>query len=406
MKSIPANHCLVALGAAALVCSAPLGAADFTVHEWGTFTSVSGSDGRLLPGLEVEEEPLPAFVHSHAGVPPANKGWDRPVANVTIKMETPVLYFYSDAARAVRIDVGFHGGSISQWYPERIAGETLPADVPLSSTPGNGFGLASLPAIDFARGFEGSVSWRVDVLPAAAPDKISAPREWETPQWPRARIAGANRVRGPGGEVEGFVFYRGIGNFSPPLRVTGDNAGRVRLENTGRDRIPFVFIYDRRPSWDRNDAMVWWHGALAAGESHAELTLQSFHGGPARKIREETLPAALMAAGLNRAEADALLATWRESYFERPGLRVFWIVPRAFTDAVLPLTITPRPERLERVLVGRTEVLTPQFEAELQRGFAADGGKRWETDRYFRAYRERVRQRGSAVGVAPASAAP
>ena len=28
---------------------------DFTLHEWGTFTSVSGSDGVLLPGLEREE---------------------------------------------------------------------------------------------------------------------------------------------------------------------------------------------------------------------------------------------------------------------------------------------------------------------------------------------------------------
>ena len=103
------------------------GADEFIVHEWGTFTSVSGSDGRLLPGMEREEEFLPTFVHSLAGVWPATKGWSRPVANVTIKMETPVIYFYSDVARSVTVDVAFRGGSISQWYPERSSGEKMSA---------------------------------------------------------------------------------------------------------------------------------------------------------------------------------------------------------------------------------------------------------------------------------------
>jgi len=354
-----------------LMAAAPLAAADYTVHEWGTFTSVSGSDGQLLPGLEIEEESLPAFVGSFAGFSPANKGLAQPVSGVTIKMETPVLYFYATQPLAVRVDVAFHGGAISQWYPERVGGEAVP--------PAN-----------FAPGHLGSASWQVDVLPQGSAEPITARTDLETPQWPRARVASANRVRGPKGEVEGFIFYRGVGNLSLPFRVSCDAAGRVRLENTGHDRIPFVFIYDRRPPWDHGDAMVWWHGALAAGEVHQELTLQSFRGGPSAKVRGEIFPKALIAAGLSRDEAAAMLATWRESYFERPGLRVFWIVPRAFTDAVLPIKIAPAPAKLERVLVGRSEVLTPQFEAELVRGFAADGGKRWEGDRYFRAFQARV----------------
>jgi len=49
---------------ATCVFAASAFATGFTVHEWGTFTSVSGSDGVLLPGLEVEEAPLPNFVQS------------------------------------------------------------------------------------------------------------------------------------------------------------------------------------------------------------------------------------------------------------------------------------------------------------------------------------------------------
>lgn len=92
----------------------------YQLHEWGTFTTVSGSDGVLLPGLEREEETLPAFSHAHIGlengqhpdpgeisriyqqhgtlgiVAPYSKGLGkRPLAGVTVKMETPVIYFHS-----------------------------------------------------------------------------------------------------------------------------------------------------------------------------------------------------------------------------------------------------------------------------------------------------------------------
>jgi hypothetical protein len=49
-------------------------------------------------------------------------------------------------------------------------------------------------------------------------------------------------------------------------------------------------------------------------------------------------------------------------------------------------------------LVGRTEVLTPEFETRLMREFASNGGRQWENDRYFRAYRERVRRLGGIAG--------
>lgn len=379
-----------------LLAAVPLAAADYTVHEWGTFTSVSGSDGRLLSGLEVEEESLPPFVGSFAGFSPANKGLAQPVSGVTIKMETPVLYFYAAQPLAVRVDVAFHGGSISQWYPERSGGEQL-GPVALAD------GMRLPPPIDFANGHEGSASWQVEVLPRGTAEAISARRDWETPQWPRARVGGANRLRGPKGEVEGFIFYRGIGRFDLPLNLKCEGGGLV-LSNAETAEIPFAFVYEKRPAFSRG--VVWWSGSLAADGRERVPLLASFGDIAAEPVMARTFPQALIAAGLNRDEAAAMLATWRESYFERDGLRVFWIVPRTFTDAVLPIKITPAPTKLERVLVGRGEVLTPQFEAELVRGFAADGGKHWENDRYFLAYRERVRQLGGVVGVAPATAKP
>ncbi|MEP7336138.1 MAG: hypothetical protein ABI977_00105, partial [Acidobacteriota bacterium] len=64
-------------------------------------------------------------------------------------------------------------------------------------------------------------------------------------------------------------------------------------------------------------------------------------------------------------EATAMVKTWRDSWFEE-GLRVFYIVPRKTTDAILPITITPAPTELARVLVGRTEIITPEMEQAVQ----------------------------------------
>ena len=41
----------------------------------------------------------------------------------------------------------------------------------------------------------------------------------------------------------------------------------------------------------------------------------------------EDAAAMLTAAGLTRQEADGMLQTWWSSYFEKPGVRVFWVVP-------------------------------------------------------------------------------
>ncbi|MEK7862968.1 MAG: hypothetical protein AAB295_06860, partial [Chloroflexota bacterium] len=43
------------------------------VHEWGTFTSLQGSDGVDLEGLHHEEEGLPPFVHALATLRPARQ---------------------------------------------------------------------------------------------------------------------------------------------------------------------------------------------------------------------------------------------------------------------------------------------------------------------------------------------
>jgi hypothetical protein len=393
-KSRAVGFAMAALAGAVAPAGAEAPTHALVVHEWGTFTSVVGSDGVRLTGLETEEERLPAFVHSLGVAAPGTKGIGWPVQGVTIKMETPVLYFYAARETPVTVRVGFRGGSISQWYPQRAEGEKAAAEMPAKAT---------LAAVDFSRGYEGWIEWRATVLDRATAERPTPRSADETPQWPSARVASANLVRGVEGETEGFLFYRGIGSFALPLDVRAAGGGIV-LSNRQRDVIPFAFVYEKRAAFPQG--VVWWSGRLAGGATQTVPLLKSAGHIAARPVVEDAFPRALQAAGLTAEEARAMLATWHESYFQREGVRVFWVVPRAFTDAVLPLAIEPRPRQLERVLVGRTEVLTPAFETVLKRDFARDGGDRWSGDRYFSAYRERVARLGGDVGIAPAQSTP
>src|SRR6516165_10723440 len=92
-------------------------------HEWGTFTSVQGADGMLLDWQPLETSKLPKFVYNWqnpglnrrpAGIPGFGKG----VVLTLQRMETPVIYFYSDREQSVDVSVKFPKGLITEWYPQ------------------------------------------------------------------------------------------------------------------------------------------------------------------------------------------------------------------------------------------------------------------------------------------------
>src|SRR3970282_1769850 len=71
----------------------------------------------------------------------------------------------------------------------------------------------------------------------------------------------------------------------------------------------------------------------------------------------------LTAEGLYEKEAHAMVETWRDHWWEE-GLRAFHLLPRATTDAVLPLTIEPAAHELVRVMVTRVETVPPEMMAD------------------------------------------
>lgn len=358
-----------------------LGAAspDFTVHEWGTFTSIYASDGRMLTGLELEEEPLPGFAYSHVGMlnggradpdspqvtSYAAKGWQRPLANVTVKMETPVLYFYGDTGFTADVRVAWHGGSISQWYPQRSGGETPPAfelkreeGQPVQTVGGE---------IDFAQGYEGSIEWQVEVEPPLSADLF---KPGETLTWLYPRVPDANILRA-GEETEGFLFYRGVGNFQPQVDFSIDAEGALHMANDYADSIPFALVIEH----DGSSMRVYEANGLPAGEqlSIAETDWEKLNWNEWRDEIYHRMSTGLARSGLTIDEARAMTRTWWRSYFETPlevdGVncpRVFWVMPSAAVEEILPLQIEPKPQNIIRVLVGRAEILRPAAEVKLR----------------------------------------
>ena len=99
-----------------------------------------------------------------------------------------------------------------------------------------------------------------------------------------------------------------------------------------------------------------------------------------RRLRRD-MESALVERGLFPKEAHAMLETWQDSWFEE-GSRLIYVLPASAVDAILPLEIEPAPAHIERVFVGRIELVTPETKHSLE---SAIGQSDWATvDRYHR----------------------
>ena len=302
------------------------GAADeLVVHEWGTFTSVSGRDAQGITWrpLSVESD-LPSFVYSVD----AGDSWrglrypSKSSTLVTVRMETPVLYFYAGREMSVSVKVNFPYGRITEWYPQAR--------------------VRSRASIDWGQ---------LKILPGV---RVDLPDDRSDNHYYPARDTDAATVEVRSEkktEHEKFLFYRGVGDFALPLSVKlkGD---KVVITNAGVEDVGKVVIFENRSG--KTGYLI-----SDARRGEAELDRPKLNNSIDNLRRE--LKAMLISHGLYEKEADAMLNTWRNSWFEE-GLRVLYIMPRKTTDQILPITIDPQPSQLVRVLVGRTELITPEME--------------------------------------------
>jgi hypothetical protein len=184
-------------------------------------------------------------------------------------------------------------------------------------------------------------------------------------------------VRAGNGESEKFLFYRGVAHVNAPLAVNSDaNARQVMLSS----QLPPELARNRnlklKSLWlvhIRQDGQVAFRdippitlrgdGTILARAS-TDFGFWDYSRGN-RETLKASLHTALVGEGLFADEAQALLNTWELSYFKSSGWRIFFLVPRDWTDFYLPLHIST-PSEITRVMVGRIELVSGEQKKALQ----------------------------------------
>ncbi|HSI61457.1 MAG TPA: hypothetical protein VLE43_00025, partial [Candidatus Saccharimonadia bacterium] len=259
---------------------------------------------------------------------------------------------------SVKIGVSFSGGRITEWFPAPNSfdggrtvwsGELFPPDdsealkrIPEVKSRGDHYRHAR--EVSAAWIFKGRASMFANPTPPVDMNKDS----------------------------EKFIFYRGTGDAMPPYSVRVDDKGVFEMRHLGEgDAIEGAFalsVDGNQARWSRlpklpatkpGDAASYAAFSYAALEKPA-VALDKVEAELRAAMVEE-----LDRAGLTPEEAKAMVATWQGHWFREPGTRVLAIVPRKHVDAVLPLNITPKPQKVERVFVVRFETLAPAKEAAL-----------------------------------------
>jgi hypothetical protein len=313
-----------------------------TVHEWGTFTSIAGSDGQAVEWSPLTgSTDLPAFVE-HFRDPGYKLG-----LRGTVRMETPVLYFYSSKEETVSVNVAFAKGVITEWYPH--ASRVEPA--------GNLYGENLHKA-----GASGGIAW--DSVTLAPNQRPEFPRGDQNNHYFAARVTASTPIRvktAAGEQQEKFLFYRGVSTFSVPLSATLDAEGKLGVKNRGDQEIPTTILFERRGEKV---------GYTISGALKEEAILDPPELTATIDELGRDLEGILVAQGLYQDEARAMVETWRNSWFEE-GSRLLYIVSPAFVNEVLPLSIKPAPAQTVRVFVGRLELVTPATQKEVETALAA-----------------------------------
>ena len=351
------------------------------VHEWGTFTVLQDDAGNPVDGVNINEESLPAFVHKLAAnlapdshelgallglrfQPLRSKGIARYYHAARMRMETPIIYLYppkDQPQKPIDVNVDFNGGWITEWYPN--------AEV---NAPGYKKYDQRL-MMKLTPSTTGSIRWS---NLKTAQDR-QAP-ETDFPVWIAPRQTEAPMIGTAEGESENYLFYRGVANLEAPLRVVRDGES-LTVHANDRSTCPiedfehlYLWLVDVGPEGELQYRRVSMDVQHPEPGQAIATTTESFARIPGKgltMLRDEML-AALIDSGLFRDEAEAMLNTWEVSYFQAPGLRLFFTLPQSWTDRVLPLQVTGyKRTRVVRAMIGRIELISAR-QRELMRQLA------------------------------------
>jgi hypothetical protein len=336
------------------------------VHEWGTFTSFAGSDGVYLDYRTRVGGDLPDFVLDRQRQASASTTqptqfspylFSKGAIPTLSRMETPVTYFYTDRwPTKVQVNVDFPSGLFTEFYPPI---KKMTPIVTAAEKSGK-----ALPIVG-----GGMLDWGdVTLIPQMTPMEVDLPIVSQGDHYAAARDTDSDyvQVTDSHGVIhsEKFLFYRGICNIYLPLDLKCLGHDQFQLSDPGNTPITAAFLIQIEGGKVRFQRYGEIHGPRMLKLPSEQSSLDSL---------ADAMTHDLTASGLYDKEANAMVATWRTSWFGEDGTRLLYILPAAMADANLPLTITPKPQKMVRVMVGRLEAMTPEREHDLIQRLGGDG---------------------------------
>ena len=224
-----------------------------------------------------------------------------------------------------------------------------------------------MPSADTLR--DGRIVWNAAIIPASKSPRPILPATSADALWNFARQVDSAYVQtynpkktGPEAtETERYLFYRGLGGVPLPVRFSNDSGGTIGSEaakGVGINHVFVIRVEDGRAAYA-------YRPELKSGEEITGVIPSMDQARPVKEVAEQIaddLEGRLVASGLYRKEAKAMVNTWRSSYFQTEGIRALFVLPQSWTDQFIPMDIRPKPRELVRVMVGRLELLTPERE--------------------------------------------
>ncbi|MFT4547712.1 MAG: hypothetical protein ACI8XO_000123 [Verrucomicrobiales bacterium] len=367
--------------------------ADLEVHEWGTFTVLQGSNGQVIKWYQAPNKlvDLPPFVQRTGFFGGKSGTFNLASGLDNVRMETPVLYFYPEKQMDITVTAGFPEGRITEVFPPAAInrfstitwrGTLLAPDspelkkVPVAAEP-LGRHYAAARAVPEAWLFRNkplpTPFSRTPEPVVKKPTPVYKPHALQQALVEMALISDKQQAATAPPKIEPidhFIFYRGAGNRRH-FELTAhqlNSPNTFVLTNSGQATIPKLFalqVVGGKSSFVSVEQLKTFSSATDESPNQPEIHFPDPDRSAdevAVELRAEMI-AALHAEGLTKAEAAAMVATWDDLWFIEPGTRVLAVLPQSIADAMVPLTITPKPKKIERVFVARLELITRETEA-------------------------------------------
>jgi len=295
------------------------------LHEWGvwrvhTDLELAGADMRAV------WDGLPKFVYGQVSARDLPTHWTQRNA------DKPVIFFHAADPVDVNLRIDFPGGLPGVWWP----GTVSPA-VHDGKLVGN-------------KPFR-SLTWDLRIKKPRPSQRAEGMPPVDDGHWVKTlRAVKADDVFAQVGEVgfgyerERFVYYDGL--LPRANWVTIQFAkDKISVANQAKHAVFDLTVVDGKADRVRVARLA----KLDAGAAATELRFDTMDLERWPYTGVATLTKQLQDAGLNEDEAGALVELWRKDLFLTDGITLFYRLPQEEYDRQLPLSVTPRPEKLVRV---------------------------------------------------------